>query len=120
MNINSLTNPRAAFNERLDLIADISTRRLKEIIEAEAADRYITIPCNIGDSVWLLVKAYNFTSGLTYTKIEEDRVAEVRSNRFNPLWYVTDHSYSFTLAEIGKDVFLNYADAKKALERRYI
>lgn len=38
--------------ERLEIIRDISTARLRELVQAEQDGRLVVLPCKVGDTVY--------------------------------------------------------------------
>ncbi len=108
-------------NERLDIVRDIPTDRLKEIADAYREHRELEIPVRVGSVVYLLME--NLVTG--ETDIVPSRLLRVVW-RFDstPIYscYVNCREIGNTLEyyeqDFGKEVFATREEAEKALAGR--
>lgn len=100
--------------ERLELIREIPTDRLRELVKADQEGRCVVLPCKLHDKVFFIENGcvketevdafHNWTSGLWKISTHTDRMF--------------DHwkGYEIDFAGIGKTVFLTREAAEDALK----
>lgn len=92
--------------ERLQLIREIPTARLRELVESDRDGRCVVLPCKVGETVYI-ANWFGVTRHIVCRIID-------------PYFY-TDDARGFGLHDFGKTVFLTPNDAKATLasaERR--
>ena len=90
--------------ERFKITSSISVERLRELVEAYKDGRCVVLPCKIGDVLYR-VKQFKKNKDSAVAKF----ITEITLNK-NNFWRIIFEG------ELGKTVFLNYEDAKAALE----
>ena len=101
--------------ERLDIISEIQTDRLRELAEAEREGRVVVLPCKVGDTVFVLTA--DSLDGYEETKI--NRIVIKKNKIFlnadcknddwgSAAWELSPHDF-------GKKIFLTQAEAERAL-----
>lgn len=55
--------PRTESAERLEIIREIQTDRLRELVEADRDGRIVVLPCKVGTSVWRVYDDCGFSGG---------------------------------------------------------
>ena len=101
---------RDEVSQRIELIRDIGTDRLREIVEAERDGRLLVPPCKVGDTVYFRTYAKNATVDLG---IQPHEVVELRA------FAVVEGEYTdvgLSVNAFGKAVFLTQEEAEHALE----
>ena len=96
------------------LIGKISLDRLEEICNAERKGRCVTLPCNVGDTVYLIVHGY-----VEETKVRTFFFGHPSYNRGEPdsrYEMIRCTNFDLPMKDFGKTVFLTREDAEKALK----
>ena len=97
--------------ERLEIVREIKTDRLRELAKAEKDERLVVLPCKVGDAVYWL---HNDV-------ITECRVHRVQMNRtglFICLKSKVSHGAFRVDICLGKTVFLTREEAEAALSEK--
>ena len=104
--------------ERLEIVREIKTDRLRELAKAEKAGRLVVLPCKVGDTVWYITPS---------TEICEAQVIGIWLNVYtNPQMWLEIKYYSKFTGEcehksridlmLDKTVFLTREEAEAALK----
>lgn len=95
------------------ILGGIPLDRLEAICAAEKDGRCVTLPCKVGDIVYLTIHGY-----VEETKVRTFFVGHPSYSYvpFDPRYYMVRlEKYDIPLRDVGKTVFLTRADAEKSL-----
>jgi hypothetical protein len=90
-------------------------RKLAEYEDLEEQGLLIRVPCKVGQTVYVIAQAFNMETNTSRYKVFTRRIDQIRGNKLNPVYFVTDGSDSFAPSSIGRRVFLTKAEAEQAL-----
>ena len=90
--------------------------KLAEYEDLEEQGLLIRVPCKVGQTVYVIAQAFNMETNTSRYKVFTRRIDQIRGNKLNPVYFVTDGSDSFAPSSIGRRVFLTKAEAEQALE----
>lgn len=100
----------AGYTDCLREIGTMDVDRLRELAEADKAERVVVLPCKVGDTVWF--KTYT-DNGKTCIGMQSHKAVSVR------VCVMADGSIfpvELLLSRFGKSWFLTREEAEKALE----
>ena len=109
------------FNQLCDLTDilgdDYDLDRLKELVQADRAERCVVLPCKVGETVYTIEQEFN--GFCTEVKIEKRIIDGCGGNLLNPVWVVSKKPYElhYFPSEFGKTVFTTREEAEAALEK---
>lgn len=96
--------------ERLELIREIPTDRLRELVEADREGRCVVLPCKVEDDVYINILGRT----LPFTVISISQMASTPT-------FKAQHGirlvYIFKADDVGETVFLTREDAEATLRR---
>lgn len=98
----------------------VDADRLRELAEADKDGRVVVLPCEVGDTVYMIERIFDIDNGLR-DEICARKVIGHGGNNLNKLWLIGSGgicNVSIFVSEFGKTVFLTHEEAKKALEER--
>lgn len=109
---------RSEVGERVEIVKDISTDRLRELARAEEEGRLVLLPCKIGDTAWFVSQVFNGKE--IVATVGRRAIDGIGGNRLNPVWMVSKEPYElhFHPSEFGRTVFLTREDAEAALAQK--
>lgn len=108
---------------------DENGRNAFSLFEGEAIDRLgayedleeqgllLRLPCKIGQEVYVIAQEFNIKNNTSMHKIFTRYVVQIRGNKLNPIYFVTEGGDSFVPSGIGKRIFLTIEEAEAALEK---
>lgn len=98
---------------RLEAVKDISTDRLRELVEADKDGRLVVLPCKVGQRVFALLDTDKHIS-----ECEVKRIGMGNKIGFIGLEPIgaRGREYGVALNGFGKTIFLTREEAEKALE----
>ena len=100
---------------RAAITTNIPIDRLKAICAAEKDGRLVTLPCKVGDTVYVITQVFN--GNKIERAIGSRKIDRIGGNALNPVWVVSPQPYElhFFPSEFGKTVFLTRDEAEKTL-----
>ena len=82
----------------------VTPDRLRELAQADREGRCVVLPCEVGDTIWMIVTKRPKISMPEFSFIKRSRLSWLNIER--------------VLIDFGKTVFLTYEEAEKALEEQ--
>ena len=92
--------------------------RLCELAEADKDGRCVVLPCNVGDTVYMLERIFDIDNGVC-DEICARKVIGHGGNKLNKLWLIGSGgicNVSIFVSEFGKTVFLTREEAERAMQ----
>lgn len=113
---------RTSSAERLEIIREIPTERLRELVKADREGRVVVLPCKVGDTVWII---NHHLSEIFENKVTKIAVGNKSDNRnYLETIYVgkcnTATFRKWKMQQIGKTVFLTREAAEAALKGGFL
>lgn len=93
----------------------VTYNRLRELAVADKDGRCVVLPCNVGDTVYIVSQV--FDGARSKMMVGSRRIDSIAGNALNPVWMVSKEPYElhFSPSEFGKTVFLTRDEADAAL-----
>ena len=91
--------------ERLEIVREIKTDRLRELMQAEQDERLVVLPCKAGSLIYVGIKPAIITRFFGY----------VRERYFYAVFCDENKGIDIPFEELGKTVFLTREEAEAAL-----
>lgn len=98
-------------------IPEEAAAKLKEYEDAEEQGLLLRLPCKIGQEVYVIAQEFNIKNNTSMHKIFTRHIVQIRGNKLNPIYFVTEGGDSFVPSDIGKRIFLTIEEAEAALEK---
>ena len=91
--------------------------KLAEYEDLEEQGLLLRLPCKVGQEVYVIVQGFNIKNNTSMHKIFTRHIVQIRGNKLNPIYFVTEVGDSFVPSCIGKTVFLTIEEAEAAIEK---
>lgn len=99
---------RTESTERLEIVREIKTDRLRELVQAEQDGRLVVLPCKVGDTIYVIGESCDFCE----TYLDEPE----RCMRCEKGHYVEERGFElWMLSELNESIFLTREEAEAAL-----
>ena len=95
--------------QRLEIVKDIQTDRLRELAQADREGRCVVLPCKVGDTIWRIVKDAN-------PHITKDKCTDILFNN-QTIWIRLIGTRTVGSWNFGETLFSTKEDAEAALRR---
>lgn len=94
----------------------VSAERLRELAEADKAERVVVLPCRVGDTLWIVGSARGVYSAKVRTFFCGHSSAVRGMDDDGNIQMIRTTECDIPICDFGKIVFLTREEAKKALE----
>ena len=99
--------------ERLEIVREIKTDRIRELVQAEQAGRLVVLPCKVGDTIYYTREGCPIVEPL---KVRTFFVGDpTRRGEILHLHMIRTDKFDVSMDALGKTVFLTREEAEAAL-----
>ena len=95
---------------------DEALYKLKNYEDLEEQGLLLKLPCKVGGVVYVIAQAFDMENNTTRYKVFIRHIDQIRGNKLNPVYFVTDGGDSFVPSSIGNRVFLTKEEAEAKLK----
>lgn len=104
------------FDVPVQISLGVAIDKLAHYEDLEEQGLLLKLPCKVGGVVYVIAQAFDMENNTTRYKVFIRHIDQIRGNKLNPVYFVTDGGDSFVPSSIGNRVFLTKEEAEAKLK----